>query len=102
MHSAIVTKAAVDFAKIAGWQGVIVHGVIQNAVDIQTVGIGVKALGTYPSKGKATSGSKGSVLNIAGMQFATNMWVYCDKVRETNLVPHLSLQSGIQLNRTPL
>ena len=49
---------------------------------------GVKALGTYPSKGKATSGSKGSVLNIAGMQFATNMWVYCDKVRETVLLLH--------------
>jgi len=79
MHSAILTKTAVDSAKMAGWKGVIVHGVIQNAADIQTVDIGVKAIGTYPKKGRATSGSKGSTLNIAGIHFVPNTWVYCDK-----------------------
>lgn len=83
VHSAILTKKALENAKASGWKGVIVHGAVQNAHDLQSIGVGVKALGTYPSKGKATSGSKGNILNIAGMQFGPNMWVYCDKVRNT-------------------
>lgn len=80
MHSAIFGKTAATTAKQNGWKGVIVHGVIREAKSVGMTMVGCKALGTYPTLGRATSGSKGSTLSIAGMQFSPGMWVYADQV----------------------
>lgn len=33
-----------------GWEGVIIHGLIRDSADIETMNLGVKALGTLPLK----------------------------------------------------
>ena len=81
MHSAVFGKTAATYAKNNGWKGVIIQGVLREARDVQNIQIGVKALGAYPVRGKATSGSKGSALTIAGMQISPGMYVFADKVR---------------------
>lgn len=89
LRSAIFGKTAAESAKRNGWRGVIIQGAIRDAKAIGQVGIGCRALGTYPTRGRATSGSKGSTLTIAGMQFAPQMWVYADEVRGVSGKVHL-------------
>jgi len=79
MHSAIFGKTAATTAKQNGWKGVIIHGVIRDAKVVKQTQIGCKAMGSNPTRGRATTGSKGSAINIAGMQFTPGMWVYVDE-----------------------
>ena len=80
INVAIFTKVAAASARQNGWKGVIIHGAIRDAKQVGETPIGCKAMGTNPNRGRATSGSKGSALNISGMPIATGMWIYADKV----------------------
>ena len=80
MNVAIFTKVAAASARQNGWKGVIIHGAIRDAKQVGETPIGCKAMGTNPNRGRATSGSKGSALNISGMPITTGMWIYADKV----------------------
>ena len=77
---AIFGKAAAVIAKQNGWKGVIIHGAIRDAKQIGETPIGCKAIGTSPHRGQATTGSKGSTLNLFGLPITTGMWIYADKV----------------------
>lgn len=80
LNVAIFNKNAATSARQNGWKGVIIHGAIRDAKEVGGAAIGCKAMGTNPNKGRATTGSKGSALNIAGMPITTGTWVYADKV----------------------
>jgi regulator of ribonuclease activity A len=82
-ESAIFDAKAARTAQQNGWKGVIINGVVRNAKELSTFSIGIKALGTSPKKGQATSGSKGSVVTIGGMNFSPGDNVYCDTVRNS-------------------
>ena len=56
MNAAVLDSAAVNAAHQNGWKGIIVNGAIRNADTIKNAQIGVKALGTHPSKGLQTTG----------------------------------------------
>lgn len=79
LRTAIFDGTAAENAQRNGWSGVIIGGAIRNAGSIGAVSIGVKALGTSPVKGVATSGSKGSAINIGSLTFNPGMWVHADK-----------------------
>jgi regulator of ribonuclease activity A len=85
LNSAIFGKTAATSAKQNGWRGVIVNGAIREAKHVAETSIGCKALGANPNRGKATTGSKGTALTIGGMQIASGMWIYADKVRRENV-----------------
>jgi regulator of ribonuclease activity A len=76
----IYGKVAAMAAKQNGWKGVIIHGAIRETKAVGETAVGCKAMGTNPNRGRATTGSKGSALNIAGMQITSGMWIYADKV----------------------
>jgi len=78
-NAGIFGKTAVGHAKQNGWKGVIVNGAVFNTKDIAAVAVGCKALGANPNRGRATSGSKGSTLNIGGQSVSSGMWIYADK-----------------------
>ncbi|KAI2492192.1 hypothetical protein MHU86_22349 [Fragilaria crotonensis] len=79
MNVAIFSKVAAASARQNGWKGVVIHGAIRDAKQVGETPIGCKAMGTNPNRGRATSGSKGSALNIFGMPINTGMWIYADK-----------------------
>lgn len=63
------------------WAGIIVNGCIRDSAIIQTMDIGVKALGTHPVKSlKTYPGEKGVTVNFGGVEFVPGNWVYADEV----------------------
>ena len=80
MNAAVLDSVAVNAAHQNGWKGIIVNGAIRNADTIKNAQIGVKALGTHPSKGLQTTGQNGAALSFGGVNFSPGNWVYSDKV----------------------
>jgi len=79
LNVGVYGKVAAQAAKQNGWKGVVIHGAIRETKTILETAIGCKAMGTNPNRGRATTGSKGVALNIAGMQITSGMWIYADK-----------------------
>eukprot|EP00569_Conticribra_weissflogii_P003356 CAMPEP_0171331370 /NCGR_PEP_ID=MMETSP0878-20121228/2647_1 /TAXON_ID=67004 /ORGANISM="Thalassiosira weissflogii, Strain CCMP1336" /LENGTH=241 /DNA_ID=CAMNT_0011831885 /DNA_START=11 /DNA_END=736 /DNA_ORIENTATION=+ len=62
------------------WAGIIVNGCIRDSAIIQTMDIGVKALGTHPVKSlKTYPGERGVTVNFGGVEFVPGHWVYADE-----------------------
>lgn len=72
-----------QIAKLAAdnsWAGVIINGCIRDSAIINTLNIGVKALGTHPVKSlKKYPGEKGVAVNFGGVEFVPGNWVYSDE-----------------------
>lgn len=63
-----------------GWEGVIVHGLIRDSADIETMDLGVKALGTLPLKSvKNNKGTHNIEVGFAGVRFTPGSFVYADE-----------------------
>jgi regulator of ribonuclease activity A len=63
-----------------GWSGVVIHGVIRDMAEIDTMQIGVKALGTYPRRGRLTGGGEVDVpVTFGDMTFVPGAWVVADE-----------------------
>ncbi|KAG5175030.1 ribonuclease activity regulator protein RraA [Tribonema minus] len=63
-----------------GWAGVIVHGCIRDSAAIAQLPLGVKAIGTNPTKsGKADPGEADVPVTFAGVVFTPGHWVYADE-----------------------
>ena len=72
-----ITQLACDNS----WSGVIVNGCIRDSAIIQTMDIGVKALGTHPVKSiKTFPGERGVIVNFSGVEFVPGHWLYADEV----------------------
>ncbi|WP_286263249.1 putative 4-hydroxy-4-methyl-2-oxoglutarate aldolase [Thalassotalea atypica] len=62
-----------------GWSGLIINGVIRDVATINTLSIGVKALGTTPIKTeKRGLGDLNIPVRFAGVTISENNWVYAD------------------------
>jgi regulator of ribonuclease activity A len=62
------------------WAGIIMNGLIRDSVDISTMALGVKALGTYPLKSvKRDLGVHNVPVSFAGVTFTPNEYVYVDE-----------------------
>lgn len=70
-----LAQQAVD----GGWVGVIVYGLIRDSAIINTLSIGVKALGTHPLKtDKRNEGQRGIDLQFAGVRICASDYCYAD------------------------
>jgi regulator of ribonuclease activity A len=69
-------------AKLAienGWQGLIVYGCIRDAVIINQLPIGVRALASHPLKShKKDHGDRDLVITFAGINFKKDQFLYAD------------------------
>ncbi|EWM29634.1 regulator of ribonuclease activity a [Nannochloropsis gaditana] len=73
-----------------GWAGVVIYGAIRDSAVINTMPLGVKALGTNPVKSaKQHPGDRNVVVTFAGVTFKPGHYVYSDS-------------DGIIVSETPL
>ena len=63
-----------------GWQGLVINGCIRDVEIIDTLDIGVKALGTHPMKTeKLNQGHKNIDIEIAGVKIKSGYFIYADR-----------------------
>ena len=61
------------------WAGVIMYGCIRDSAEIAHIGLGVKALGTFPRKSeKKGFGERDIAVKFAGVNFSPGHYVYAD------------------------
>ena len=62
------------------WGGIIIYGYIRDSAAIQTLAIGVKALGTIPLKSnKRNEGQENITVHFAGVDFIPGQFLYADE-----------------------
>jgi regulator of ribonuclease activity A len=62
-----------------GWAGLVIHGVIRDADEINGMDMGVKALGTVPKRGERTgAGELDAPVSFGGMTFVPGHHVVAD------------------------
>ena len=59
-----------ELASRNGWAGLVIHGVVRDANELNAIDIGVKALGTVPKRGSRTSvGERDVPVHFGGVTF---------------------------------
>ncbi|MFK7732691.1 MAG: ribonuclease E activity regulator RraA [Pseudomonadales bacterium] len=76
-----------------GWGGLVFNGAVRDVDDLNTLGIGVKALGCCPLKTeKRGEGQRAIDLHFGGIQFVAGHYLYADNngvvVSRDNLLLH--------------
>lgn len=62
------------------WSGVIVHGSVRDSGELQSIDIGIKALGTDPRRStKSGKGQRDVPVTVAGVLIRPGDWVYADQ-----------------------
>lgn len=79
LHTALVGDKMAGIAAANGWVGIVVYGAIRDGVEINTLDIGLKALGTNPRK-SATSGAgkRDNAVSFGGVTFAPGSKLFSD------------------------
>ncbi len=63
-----------------GWAGIVVHGAVRDADEIDSAAIGVRALGLCPRRSvKRGQGQRGVALTLCGATVAPDAWIYADR-----------------------
>lgn len=76
---ALVGDNIAQLAMDNGWEGIVVYGCIRDSSVINTMDIGIKAVGTCPVKSiKRNVGLKGETLLIAGTSIQQGHYLYSD------------------------
>lgn len=64
-----------------GWAGLVINGCIRDSKVINSLRIGIKALGTHPLKSiKEFRGERGGRVTFAGVEYVPGNWLYSDEV----------------------
>lgn len=72
----LLAKSAVD----NGWNGILVYGCIRDSVEIGTMPLGVKGLGTHPMKTyKRGEGQRDIAVSFGNVTFKPGHWLYSDE-----------------------
>jgi regulator of ribonuclease activity A len=80
LASALVGDLIAGLGVDNGWSGLVVHGVVRDAVALAGLPIGIKALGTNPRKSrKAAEGEVDAVVGFGGVVFTPGEWVFSDE-----------------------
>lgn len=62
------------------WEGILVYGCIRDSVEINQMGIGIKALNTNPKKSvKKNIGTKNEPVHFADVDFVPGKFIYADE-----------------------
>ncbi|MEG1970254.1 MAG: ribonuclease E activity regulator RraA [Burkholderiaceae bacterium] len=76
-----------------GWAGLIIHGSVRDAHEIEACDIGVRALALNPRRaGKRGGGEVGATVALAGVRVSAGDWIYAD--RDGVLVSRAALHRG--------
>ena len=79
LHTALVGDVIAGLGHTNGWAGLIVNGVVRDAVALRSIDIGIKALGTNPRKGTKTgAGERDIEVEFGGIRFVPGEIAYSD------------------------
>lgn len=79
LRSALVGDKLAKLAIDNNWAGLVVYGAIRDAATIDSLEIGIHALGTVPTKGsKDGSGESNVPVSFGEVTFLPGQYVYCD------------------------
>jgi len=79
MRRALLGDMLAEAAVRNGWAGLVINGCIRDVATINTLSIGVKALGTTPIKTeKRNLGDQGKTIRFSGVTITPQDWVYAD------------------------
>jgi regulator of ribonuclease activity A len=68
-----------ELAARNGWAGLVIHGAVRDADELNAMDIGVKALGTVPKRGDRTGcGERDVALHFGGMTFTPGEHLVAD------------------------
>ena len=68
-----------ELASRNGWAGLVIHGVVRGANELNAIAIGVKALGTVPKRGSRTgAGERDVPLHFGGVTFTVGDHLVAD------------------------
>ncbi len=91
MRRAIFGDVMAGVAQRNGWAGLIIHGAIRDGMEIDTMDIGVKALGTVPKRGQRTGAGEVDVpVSFGGITFTPGCRVVADEDGVIVLPPGLT------------
>ena len=77
---ALVGDRLAALARDNGWAGVIVYGCIRDCAVIQTMDVGIKALGTSPKRSvKRGEGHRDAAVAFAGVRWSPGHYAYGDR-----------------------
>ncbi len=63
-----------------GWSGVVICGAVRDVTVLETIDLGIKALGTNPAKSiKRGEGAVDVAVEFGGVRFEPGHWIYCDE-----------------------
>jgi regulator of ribonuclease activity A len=80
LASALVGDLIAGLGVEQGWAGLVLHGVVRDAVALGAMPIGIKALGTNPRKSrKAAEGEVDVAVGFGGVVFVPGEWVFSDE-----------------------
>ena len=80
LHSALVGDLIAGAAVDNGWSGLVLHGVVRDAVALAALPLGVKALGTNPRKSRKDAVGEVDVpVGFGGVVFTPGEWVFGDE-----------------------
>lgn len=90
MRRALLGDMLAEAAVKNGWAGLVINGCIRDVTTINTLAIGVKALGTTPIKtDKRNIGDQDITIRFAGVDVNSGDWIYAD-------------QNGVLVSKTKL
>ncbi|MEC9464664.1 MAG: ribonuclease E activity regulator RraA [Myxococcota bacterium] len=79
MRCALVGDRLAELARDQGWAGILVYGCIRDSMVIDTIDIGVKAMGTHPRKSiKRGIGERDLPVTFGGVTFTPGHFLYAD------------------------
>ena len=62
-----------------GWSGVVVNGCVRDAAQLSEITLGIKALGTHPTRSdKRGEGERDPDVSFGGVTFRPGAWLYAD------------------------
>ncbi|MEQ8860165.1 MAG: ribonuclease E activity regulator RraA [Pseudomonadales bacterium] len=77
---ALVGDNLAQLASDNGWQGILVYGCVRDVDLLETIDVGIHALGSHPLRSiKRGEGQRDVVVDFAGLRFVPDQFVYADR-----------------------
>jgi regulator of ribonuclease activity A len=79
LRCALVGDVIAGLARDQGWAGLLIWGAVRDTQALETIDIGIKALGSNPWRaGKRGEGRLDVPLSFGGIEFRPGQWLYSD------------------------
>lgn len=77
-NGAIMGSVSANIAYANGWRGIIVSGSVRDVEELSSIGVGVLALGTIPSRAGGSEDAAGGEVTLGGVTILPGQFVYAD------------------------